>query len=87
MDPLSPPGKEAGDSDEESFFLTEPNLGATQHEFNSEQTSCFYGKSSLRAFTARAFDARPGVTPLTNTNRARAYRQEFWVTPDVISSK
>jgi len=83
MDPLSPPTEETNDSDDELFSLA--NLGTPRHlrESAGENASCFYGKSSLLAFTSRAFDERGEAPPM---NRGRMYREEFWITPDVIPS-
>ena len=87
MDPLSLPAEERTDvSDDEFFSVSETSLGTVSQEPNSEQTSRFYGKSSFLAFTTRALDERLGEASLTNVNRAHGYRQEFWVTPDVIIS-
>jgi len=86
MDPLSPPTEETSDSDDDFFSLTEANLGTTPgplRECDGEYTSRFYGKSSLLAFTSRAFDERGEAPP---TNPVRMYREEFWATPDVIPS-
>jgi hypothetical protein len=82
MDPLLLLAEETSDSNDESF--SETNLGTIPQEPNGEHTSCFYGESSLSAFTNKAFNER-GEAPPTNTNRAHAYRKEFWITPDVIS--
>lgn len=84
MDPLSLLAEETSDSDDE--FFSEKKLGAISPEANGEHTSCFYGKSSLLAFTSKAFDER-GEAPPTSKNRTHAYRKEFWITPDVIPSK
>ncbi|KAF9778873.1 fungal-specific transcription factor domain-containing protein [Thelephora terrestris] len=84
MDPLSLLAEETSDSDDEFFFRTETNLGDPSHELNAEHASRFYGKSSLLAFTTRAFDDS-GEVP-TDTDRAHAYREEFWVTPDWLTS-
>lgn len=82
MDPLSLPAEETSDSDGE--FFSEKDLGAISQESNGDHASCFYGKSSLLAFTTRAFGER-GEAPSTNTNHAHPYgRKEFWITPDVI---
>jgi hypothetical protein len=85
MDPLSLLAEEISDSDDEFFSFTETNLGTPRslEEPTGEPTSRFYGKSSLLAFTSRAFDERGGAPP---TNRARVCREEFWITPDVIPS-
>lgn len=83
MDPLSLLAEETTDSDDE--FFSETNLGPIPQEPNGEPTSCFYGKSSLFAFTNKAFDER-GEAPPTSTNHAHAYRKEFWTFPDVILS-
>lgn len=83
MDPLSLPAGDTSDNDDE--FFSEKNLGTITQEPDGEPTSCFYGKSSLLAFTNKAFDERGGVSP-TNMNRSHAYRKEFWITPYVIPS-
>ncbi|KAF9643134.1 hypothetical protein BDM02DRAFT_3192157 [Thelephora ganbajun] len=81
MDPLSLLAEETSDSDDEFFSLTETNLGTpgSLREPAGERTSRFYGKSSLLAFTSRAFDESGEAPP---TNRARIWREEFWTTPD-----
>jgi len=83
MDPLSL-AEEISDSDD-FFSLTEKNLGVVQslEECTGEHPSRFYGKSSLLAFTSRAFDEKAEAPP---TNRTQMHRQQFWVTPDVIIS-
>lgn len=84
MDPLAL-AEETSDDDDQFFSLTEANLGTTRppDEPTGEHTSRFYGKSSLLAFTSWAFDERAKVPP---TNRTQMCRQEFWDTPDVITS-
>lgn len=81
MDPLSLLAEESSDSNDESF--SEKNLGAMSQEQNGEHATCFYGKSSVIAFTSKAFD-ESGEVPPTSTDRTHAYRKEFWTTPDVI---
>lgn len=85
MDPLLLLAEETSGSDDEFFSLTETNLGTPGpiQDPAGEHTSRFYGKSSLLAFTSRAFDERGEAPP---TNRAHIYREEFWTTPDVIPS-
>ena len=85
MDPLSSLAEETSDSDNEFFSLTETEMGTPGplQESAGEHGSRFYGKSSLLAFTSRAFDER-GETP--STSRTRTYREEFWITPNVILS-
>lgn len=83
VDPLSLLAEDTSDSEDEFFSLTEMNLGDLSQEPNAEHTPRFYGKSSLLAFTTRAFDER-GEVPPTDANRAHAHREEFWTTPDVI---
>lgn len=84
MDPLSLLAEETSDSDNEFFSLYETDLGNSVplQEPTGEHTSRFYGKSSLLAFTSRAFD-ESGEMPYKS--RTRTYREEFWITPDVIS--
>lgn len=83
MDPLSLLTEETSDSDDEFFSLPETDLGThgSVHEPTGDHTSRFYGKSSILAFTSRAFDERGEVPPM---NCAQIYRKEFWTTPDVV---
>ena len=71
------------DSDNEFFSLSETDIGAPGplREPTGEHGFRFYGKSSLFAFTSRAFDE----SEAPSTSHPRTYREEFWITPDVIS--
>ena len=80
MDPLSLLAEETSDDDVE--FFSETTLEAISQAHNGENTSSFYGKSSLLVFTNMAFDER-GEPPPSNINHVHAYRKEFWITPDV----
>lgn len=72
------------ESDDEFYSLApEANLGIAPQS-SVEQTSRFYGKSSLVAFTTRAFDER-GESHF-DEDRVNTYREEFWTTPDWLSS-
>jgi hypothetical protein len=85
MDPLSPLTEETSDSDNEFFPSTETDIGTPGplQEPTQEHGSRFHGKSSLLAFTNRAFNEK---SEASSTSRARTYREEFWITPDVILS-
>ena len=85
MDPLSLPTEETSDSDGECFSLSETDLGTSRPMQGpiGEHTCRFYGKSSLLAFTNRAFN-ETGESPCPS--RPHTYREEFWVTPDVSPS-
>lgn len=85
MDLLSLLAEETSDSDDQFFSLPEANLGTTRPagEPTAGPTSRFYGKSSLVAFTSRAFDERAESPP---SNRTPMCRPEFWDAPDVILS-
>lgn len=85
MDPLSLPTEETSDSDGECFSLSETDLGTSRpmQGPTGEHTCRFHGKSSLLAFTNRAFN-ETGESPCPS--RPHTYREEFWVTPDVRPS-
>jgi len=85
MDPLSPLTEETNDSDNEFFSPTETDMGSPGplQEPSGEYGFRFHGKSSVFAFTSRAFDERGEAL---STSRARTHREEFWITPDVIPS-
>jgi len=85
MDPLSPLTEETSDSDNEFFSHTETDMGSPGplQESSVEPGFRFHGKSSVFAFTNRAFDER-GEAPFAS--RAHTHREEFCITPDVIPS-